>query len=147
MFKTEKLQKVKLWVLALWQDDPAPTRSAQQNALCREQWPHQALWVGAARFRVRGGGGMQMADTVCELTFLTRGPLGRIDYAAQKAALADVIDVGLALSTAYAVIVKKYHRWHRFFKTPLPKSFKTKLAISVCIDPPFLLLIFALCHY
>lgn len=144
--KTEKPQKGKLRGLALWQHDPAPTRSAQQNALCLEQWPHQALWVGAARFRVRGGG-MQMADTVCELTFLPQGLLGRIDYAAQKVALADVIDVGLALSTAYAVVVKKHHRWHRFFKTPLSKSFKTKLAISVCIDPPFLLLIFALCHY
>jgi len=59
---------------------------------------------------------MQMAGTVCELTFLPRGLLGRIDCAAQKAALADVIDVGLALSTAHAVDVEQYHRWHHFLK-------------------------------
>lgn len=61
------------------------------------------------------------------LASLRRGLLGRIDYTAQEAALADVIDVGLALSTAHAVDVEKYHRWHRFFKplhqNPLKKPY------------------------
>lgn len=39
MFKTEKLQKVKLWVLALWQDDrlvlPSKTPCAVSNGLIR----------------------------------------------------------------------------------------------------------------
>lgn len=44
-----------------------------------------------------------MAGTVCELTLLPWGLLGRIDCTAQEEALTDVIDVGLALSTAHAV--------------------------------------------
>lgn len=87
-----------------------------------------------------------MAGTVCELTLLPQGLLGRIDCRAQEAALADVIDVGLALPTAHAVDGERKPQMAQFFKTPLPRSFKTKLAMSVCIDPPFLLLIFALCH-
>jgi len=51
-----------------------------------------------------------MASIVCELTFVPRDPLGRIDCTSQKAAFADVIDVGLVLSTARAVDVEKYHR-------------------------------------
>lgn len=48
-----------------------------------------------------------MAGTVCELTLLPQGLLGRIDCRAQEEALADVIDVGLALSTAHAVHGRK----------------------------------------
>lgn len=48
-----------------------------------------------------------MAGTVCELTLPPQGLLGRIDCRAQEEALADVIDVGLALSTAHAVHGRK----------------------------------------
>lgn len=70
---------------------------------------------------------MQMAGAVCELTFLPRGLLDRIDYVARKAALADVIDVGLALSTAHAVDVEKYHRWHHFLKSLCQNLLKQNL--------------------
>lgn len=80
-----------------------------------------------------------MAGAVCELTLLPRGLLGRIDCTAQEAALADVIDVGLALSTAQAVDGEKYHRWQNFLKPLCQNLLKQNL--------PFLFVLILLsCH-
>lgn len=79
--------------------------------------------------------------------FSTPGPAGQDWLHHSESGISRCYWCGTGIIHSACCRCREIPQMASFFKTPLPKSFKTKLAISVCIDAPFLLLIFALYHY
>lgn len=79
--------------------------------------------------------------------FSTPGPAGQDWLHHSESGISRCYWCGTGIIHSACCRCREIPQMASFFKTPLPKSFKTKLAISVCIGAPFLLLIFALYHY
>lgn len=79
--------------------------------------------------------------------FSTPGPAGQDWLHHSESGISRCYWCGTGIIHSACCRCREIPQMASFFKTPLPKSFKTKLAISVCIDAPFLLLIFALYLY
>lgn len=134
------------WLLAPPRGTPAQTHSVEhQKGPCRELRPHQALWVRMPDF----GYGEWAADGRHSLWahFSTLGPAGQDWLCRSESGISRCYWCGTGVIHSPCCRCREIPQMASFFKTPLPKSFKTKLAISARIDLPSLLLIFAFSHY